>query len=647
MRRILGFLAVFAAFAAPASADVKGVFKEAWTCAKSVPHSAYTIAKDIKDKGEAVASMSASIGVCTAETGGQPQMLAFTTGVLTMIKASKPDMLPTNQCKSRIHTQMAKPFALGVAGILPNSGAKTKLLSLVEREETSDWIWDTLATAPTPFGTIPRQVDCACDLIDNGLTLADVSAVSNVIKNTSKACAGILDEAGLGFINKWGSAGIAWGKGKYQKLDQGFQALQGKKTALPDEAIQRAYFGVYLKELAENQAAAMLNVFNGDGTAEGAWATSDVDGGWAVESVGYCTHPMTFANVCMIKIADMTNKCKFYYSTTINGGGNVAKCDQWRQDAVAQVTKDANNLVTQANSMTVFRLKLYGHMEKEWLWRLPPCHNYHPNNVLPKNTQNDGNSCDLTAAMNGDIWKLGTYKDNKNEPWNYTATGAYAQARDALVQANYNSDLAHKAVLAGLYAPTQATTLAAWNTPFARDNVRYRWLPKWMPSQPMLGPYGCKGGGKWGPECAAQTEKAFDMVCHGAIRDAFVKSLNVLGVAFKFGEARNNCQLAMRAVVGNATSLQDAGFTEVAAKANAMCPSPTMDRMKSATCRQNLDDIWFSCARPNIHNIFGAALGDTKTCFNNRTLKFMEFKPITPPPMIKIPPGGFRAPRGN
>lgn len=616
----------------PAHADVTGVFKEAWTCAKSLPQSAYTMAKDMKEKGEAVANMSASIGVCTAQTGGQPQVLALVTSVLGGLKASKPDMLPNGQCKSRIQAQAAKPFAMGIASILPSSTVKDKLLSLAQSEQSASWIWDTMKAAPPPFGTIPSQLDCGCDLIDGSLTVADVSAVSNVIKNTSKSCAGILDEAGLGFINDWGSAAIGWTGSKYTALSQGMQKWQGKKEQAPDELVYQAFFGVYVPELSEWMASSTKP----GPSPEDAWAMADQKGGWAAEAVGFCSNTMSWSNVCMIRLADMHKKCHAYFNNVVDGNKLRGKCDQWRSQASTSVAADAARLRLQANAMTVFRLKLFGWLDREWVWRLP---RYNP--LIASNVKPGANGWTSSMAVIEDVWKLGTFTENKDKPWDYQASGVYAAARQALVNANYNQDMASNATLAGAYQATRDATLALWNLPAYVQNERGVRLKKLMPSQPFLAAYGCPGGAL-SQKCMQVVDSLYEKVCHPMIRDGYVLSANVLAASVRVSKAESQCADFLKAVVDSADKLTQTGLTEVQAKSQTACPSSGEDRRRAARCVSNLTELWNQCALPQVGNVLGQYLGAAKKCFGEKTssMKYIPLKPMQEKRFI-LPPGGL------
>lgn len=630
--RLLLSLSLSLGAALPAHSDVKGVFKEAWTCAKSLPQSAYTMAKDVKDKGEAVANMSASVGVCTAQTGGQSQVLATITTILGGIKVSKPDLLPNGQCKARIQAQAAKPFALGIATILPSSGVRDKLLSLAQSEQSVSWIWDTLKAAPPPFGTIPSQLDCGCDLIDGGVTLADISAVSNVIRNTSKSCAGILDEAGLGFINDWGSAAIGWAGSKYTALAQGMQKWQGKKEQAPDEVVYQAFFGVYVPELSEWVASSTKP----NPSPEDAWTMSDYKGGWAAEAVGFCSNEMSWSNVCMIRIADMHRKCNDYFNNVVDGNKLRGKCDQWRSQAVSSVAADAARLRKQANTMTVFRLKLFGWLDREWVWRLPRYNPLVANNVKP-----GANGWTSSMGVYEDVWKLGTFTENKDKPWDYKASGVYAAARTALVNSNYNEAVASDATLAGAYMATRDATLALWNQPAYVQNERDTRLKKLMPTQPFLATYSCPGGAL-SQKCIQVVESSYASVCHPMIRDGYVLSANVLAAAVRVSKAEGQCTDFLKAVVDSAGKLTQTGVTEVQAKSATACPAPSVDRAKAAQCVAGLTTAWNECGIPQVGNVLGQYLGAARKCFQAKTgtLKYIPFKPVQTPKVF-IPPGGF------
>jgi hypothetical protein len=630
-------LGLFAGGMFPAQADVKGVFKEAWSCAKSLPQSAYTMAGDMKDKGEAVASMSASVGICTAQTGGQSQVLATITTILGAMKAAKPDLLPNGQCKARIQAQAAKPFALGIAAILPAGGVRNQLQSLAQSEQSASWIWSTMKAAPPPFGTIPSQLDCGCDLIDGGVTLADISAVSNVIRNTSKSCAGILDEAGLGFINDWGSTAIRWAGSKYTALDQGMQKWQGKKEQAPDELVYQAFFGVYVPQLSEWVASSKKP----NPSPEDAWTMSDYKGGWAAEAVGFCSNEMSWSNVCMIRIADMHRKCNDYFNNVVDGNKLRGKCNQWRAQAVSSVAADAARLKKQADTMTVFRLKLFGWLDREWLWRLPRYNPLVANNVKP-----GANGWSSYTAVYENVWKLGTFTENKDKPWDYTASGVYASARTALVNSNYNEAVASDATLAGAYVATRDATLAVWNLPAYVQIEREMRLKKLMPVQPFSAKYSCPGGAL-SQKCVQVVESSYDSVCHPMIRDGYVLSANVLAAAVHVSKAESQCKEFLGSVVDSAGKLTQAGLTEVQAKSIVGCPAPAQDRMKAAECSANLTTAWNACALPQVGNVSGNFLAEARKCFQAKTgsLKPIPIKPVQGPKMF-IPPGGFPKP-GN
>lgn len=604
----------------PAHADVKGAFKEAWKCVTSMPESAVALGKDVLAKGEAVAAMSATVGVCAAQTGGQPQVLAFTTATLTSIKLSKPELLPSGQCKARIHGQVARPFALGIATVLPDGAVRTKLVKLAESEESAAAIWSTLAGAPPPFGTIPSQLDCACDLIDGGVTLTDLSMIANVIRNTSKSCAGVLDQAGLGFVNDWGSAGIAWLGGAYKTLSGQWQSLQGKKEPAPDEIVYQGMFGAYVPQVARSLATAPPR------TSALSITFTNAPEGWAN------LPPTGYQGGWKITWDDLTKACRDYYDQHKFADDHKGKCNAFRDHAAAQASKDGERLRTQGIAIIVFKQRLYQWIKDHWLWRLPPCEFYGVEGVGHR-AKGDENMCDLVTELASDRWKLGAFKENKSEPWAFTATGVYAAARDALVQSGYDQDLAHKATLAGTGPAVRDTTLALWNQTGHKNNVRYRWLPQWMPRKPMLEAHGCPAGGAIAKECVTQVEKTFDAICHPMIRDAYVLPVNVLGVAFKLGEAKASCQKLLEAIVSNATTLRDKGLEAVQAKAGPACPTPSEDRAKAAACTTKLSTIWEGCATKQVGNVLSNPIGAATQCFQNATKT-----------MLHVPPGALQQP---
>lgn len=582
----------------PAHADVAGAFKAAWKCAKEVGASAASLGKDLVNKAEAVANMSAAAATCTATAGGQAQVLAFVTTTLGTIKASDASLLPTGKCKERIHAQLAKPFALGIAALLPDGSAKKSLLSLTTSDQGASWIWSTLSSAPPPFGTIPSQLDCGCEMIDGALTLTDMSTVANAIKNTSKACAGVLDEVGLGFLNDWGSAVFGFFGGTYKAIAGKWEQWQGKKEPAPDEIAYQGLYGVYVPNIATRLALLAK------GTKASTQKFEAASGGWS-NYTNYQQPLQTWG--------DLLRLCKDYYKA--RRGDQSGKCAGFETRAQSQAETEGDKLRTQATSMTVFRMKLYGWLDKEWLWRQPPCQIY-GNPTYQTTAKGDENKCTIEPFMANDRWKLGTYKDNKVEPWNYTATGLYDRARKALVEANYDMDVAHQAVLAGAYVQLQKATLDQWNHPGAVANVRARWLPQWMPTAPMGGAYGCAAG-PIGKECEKILPTTFDKVCHPLMRDAWVLGPGVFDVAMRFGAAKTNCTKLLTSITNNSTALVDAGGKDVPAKAQTYCPPPDKDRQKAATCVQKLSTYWDECAVKQV-GAFGGALDPTRKCFENK-----------------------------
>lgn len=600
--------------APPATADVAGVFKEAWKCAKSVPGSVEALGKDVLTKAEAVASMTASAATCTAGAGGQAQVLAFVTTSLGTLKATSDVLKPG--CKAAVMGAAAKPLALGIAALVPDGAVKQQIEKLAESNAAATALWDQIAKLPDPIGFVPKQLNCGCDLVEGAITLSDMSTVANVIKNTSKACAGILDQAGLGFLNDWGSAAIGWIGDGYHALSSAWQGWQGKKDAAPDEAVYQGEFGAYVPGLARDLAQAAPNT---DPFSLPLFAAGN---GWANGKTNYQKqNKLTWAEL----VAD----CKDYYDQHKFPGDNKAKCDGFKQRAADTARKDSGRLRLQGTSMAVFRLKLDGWLKSEWVWRLPPC------DTKPGND----NGCRAIDFDNQYAWNLGTFKEDKSEPWNYQATGLYARARAALPEAAYDTDLAHRAVLAGAWPYMQARTRAIWESHSSAP--RNKWLAQWMPQPAFTAAYGCAAGnGAIGAACPKEVEKAFDGTCTPQLRDAYVTTPNVLAAGFRFNTAKDTCTKLLNAVVANAKTLADAGVKAVPERAQGKCPPPDKDRAAAAACLKTIADAWESCGASQVGNVLSDPVGKAKACFDTTTLKMQATVPDKKD--VKAPAGGIK-----
>ncbi len=235
-------------------ADVTGTFKAAWNCAKGTLAASGGEASDIYKKGEVLASLEVTGGKCAAEASVDETGFAAVSGSIVAIKIASPGSLPNGQCLSTLKKSLAKPFAGALASLVPIASAKQKLISMAQSDAGSDAVWSQLQIAPPPLSPLVGHADCACTLIDNGVTLTDMSVVAKTIRATSQSCSAMLDQSGLGFVNKWGTAAIGWAKGALATASKAWQSAQGKTPPGPDEAVFYGFYGIFWRKISPTRS---------------------------------------------------------------------------------------------------------------------------------------------------------------------------------------------------------------------------------------------------------------------------------------------------------------------------------------------------------------------------------------------------------
>lgn len=493
---------------------------DAWKCVKGTAGSAITISAELAMKAEDVAAITGSAAYCTA-AAGNPTPYAVTTAALASLRAAKPSLFAGGKgsCLKGVQSIVARPFGEGVHMIIPSSPQvplgliKTELGKILASEGGQGYIWQAMSNGPAQL--ITSQVECACTSIDAAIDLADYREIASAIKAASKSCAAALDD-----IN--GALKDVLGIDIADDLQETWHEAKGlwlkiKHTVAPDmmgpDAAYAQFFAPYVASRAERAVT------------DPNWVAWKGEGGDAADIWGRC--------------ADYYNN----YSLTTEaknllGGKSVGQqiCDPLRDarfyPTVTARAKHLKNLVDlRANVMK----GMFTRFDKDpWvnnkiLVRMPR----EPAGVTLPGQMPKPESFAYPNKAVARVYLLdsyvGTAKDG-DKPWNWTGTGAYKVAYDA-VKAGADPEKALDLAYAAIGVQFQERVRARWDE--HKDWVSAYWLSVLIPpagkSNPFGvdttgGPYNCPNAEPAKAACVKAVNAAFDKSCHKQIADAVTGS---------------------------------------------------------------------------------------------------------------------------
>lgn len=500
--------------------------------------SSVSIGADLYKKGEALAKDLGPLSVCLAKSGPEGQALVATSSAITALRLAKPSLLPKGQCEPRIKGIVTKPFAMGLASILPDSGAKTSLLNAAKSETANALVWNQIGQLPPPFSSVPNQIECGCLISDGALTLADVSAITNAIAKTSETCAKMLDSLGLGFINDIGSYAGKLGKSlAYGASGQWDEWVLGQSNPLAPGAVFEAYFGSHLNVLA----AAMAEKPN-------AWQGTKFNntGG---PGCSYNTNAGTWGPGCYVTLDELAGLCAAYYDDHKMSIGNGEKaCSSYKETVVAGATPLAKHYAAEIALPGLYLIYLNTWIDDEWAWRLPKRAGF---------AQADGTFSVVSwsslqaqnefAAITGSASKV---PSKLYAGQSYEAFGVLATARALLNGVQFNPNLAVALAFAGAHEPARDKAREIW----AKERTGYTLvqLQEWLPQPKMGYRYGCAPG--LAKECAAAMEVRFDKSCFKPLSELYLTGPSIkgqTGLAFvaRLNDEKKKCMAVLSPVL--------------------------------------------------------------------------------------------------
>lgn len=626
--------------------------KSALTCAQKTAGATWDVSQDVAKKYATIAKVGGTIATCQAMGGNDQYTFPVTLGIIGGIKLASPSTLPNGQCKVRIHNLLAKPFAEGVSLVVPPSSAKTQLQKILASDETGEALWGVVSELPPPIMTYTAMVDCACTVIDDGVTLTDLSVYGAAINGVSKTCGAFLDDVGLGFINDYGNAAIEWTGQTYSDTTGWWDKnILGQAQHADPETVYKMYWAPY--EI--DQAAQILTKGNGAYrwhaqsnvmpdqviSAFPSWseANNDPDPTKAVNALGCslwgkCQNtnnasPATnqtsfFDNVkkadatcksslsCTTNLKQIWSQCVTYYDTHTASLDHARQwCDTMRDQRFGPASKKLAQQFgadIQTRELVQKRLDaLKAELGSNWTWRLP----HHPSQVKTEtfSTWSDQEAANIILGFVGDAKP---WIDAKYYPWKYATTGVFAAAREALLVTNWNPSKAVDLAFVDITVKLQDNLRNAWNKWGYWDGGTR--LNEWLPTDPFGGKYGCPSSGVLSKACIADVEAIYKNSCAEPVRDVHLNAphrfdLDNPGLMMK--KVKESCLAKIQPRIQLSLALQDTAH-DVPALSKNLCDSLPSRSDEQLDCLHQLDQIWEDCTTSTYQN--NQSVGQAKAC---------------------------------
>ena len=595
MRIAIVVLTLFCGGAAQASA-----LSDSWKCAKNAGMSSVSIGADLYKKGETLAKDAGPLSVCLAKTGPEGQALIATSSAITALRLAKPSLLPKGQCEPRIKGIVTKPFAMGIASILPNGGAKTSLLNAANSEMANGLVWDQIGQLPPPFSSVPNQIECGCLISDGALTLADISAITNAIAKTSESCATMLDSLGLGFINDIGSYAGKLGKSlAYGASGKWDEWVTGQSDPLAPGAVFEIFFGKYLDgvavAIAKDPKGWPGTKFNNTGGP----------------GCSYDTNSGTWGPGCYVTLDELAGLCATYYDEHKMSLSNGKKaCASYKETVVVAATPLAKRYAAETALPGLFLIYLKSWVDDQWAWRLPKRAGFEQaDGSMSVVSWSSLDAQNQFSAITGSASKV----PSKVSPGQgYDAVGVLATAKTLLNGVQFDPNLAVALAFAGAQEPARDKARETWGK--ERFSYALVQLQEWLPKPVMGYRYGCAPG--LAKECATAMEARFDKSCFKPLSELYLTGPSIkgqTGLAFvaRLNDEKKKC-LAVLAPVLPASQKIAAGLD---AHIKNQCTADRYGEMNAA-CVAEKSAGYKDCAL----TVMQAGKDDVGQCLSARSL---------------------------
>jgi hypothetical protein len=572
-------------------------FSDAWKCAKATGKASVAVGTDVYKKGEILAKKAGPLSLCLVENGPEEQALVVTSSALTALRLAKPSLLG-NECESRIKGLATKPFANALATLIPSSSLKDKLVAAATSDVANDEVWSLIEQFPPPVSSVPNQIHCGCLISDSGLSLTDMSEVTDAVAETSQKCGSMLDSAGLGFINKLG--------GYASKLAEDFASdvsgtydeyVKGQDNPDPSAAVYQERYGDRLDETAHNIA--------------------NHPNSWQSDTYWICNSSLS----CEVTLADITAGCIDYYDNHKMSAKTATKvCTDYQNAMVSAASIKAKHIVPKATFAALPKLidaQMMGWLKNDWAWRMPKIYEPPPFG----SPQSEGVVTDFRLKYNGSVtaqylaagWRdvLGDADQLATEFNNYNskpATGIYANAKILILAMVNEPDKAVNLAYAGAMDPLRDKLRAIWQG--NRKRYGFYQLHEWYPTPTWSYRYDCPRDLE--KTCATLLEEKFDKTCYKPMSEFSITgpkpNLKIGGYySTQYIKKSSACKAGLAPIIARAKKLSAAGPATIA----GLC-SERLDRDAKSECNQQLIDNYESCA----NDALKAGLDDASDCFD-------------------------------
>lgn len=655
--RRLALACVFGLSAMSQQASAGNPLDSAWDCAKASAGGAANIGADLAKKAETIASMSGELGVCLGKSGADQTGFAITMGAITAIKLASPDTLPNGQCKPRIHGLLARPFAEGISAVMPASGAKDELIELIKSPETGEALWDQFSSLPPPVMTYASHVDCSCMLIDNAVSLADLSAVGNAIEDISENCSAFLDDAGLGFINDYGTAAIQWTGEAYSDASGWWdRSVLGQSKHADPDTVYQMYWGMY----EVDQANQILTKGNGvlpwhrqsnvmaKEIADAGFAS--LGSGWSLqaenpgEAISKAVEKCYSGNNCTTSLGSIYSQCVTYYDNHTASKEHAqewctAMRDQRFMPAAQKLAKEFDADI-RTRLLVEERLDVYHKQLLRWQWRMPRRPGYQPGDTFNGWTAQQTDN--IALANLGHAQAFGAFSRG---PWDYQLSGVFQAAREVLPNVGWDPNKATELAFKGVEPTIANNILKAWAEWSYWDKTSR--LGEWLPTPPFGGKYGCPANGPLASACVGKVLNTYDKVCALPVRDAHLNAkdmLDLTGTGRRLDTVKKNCLSWIVPQTERAVLLSDP-IAEVGGYTQEFCADLPSRSQEQQDCQRRVSDEWVECAVETYEAGKGAdaarqCLADWARGYRARRMQGTRITPTPAPGSVQAPQAG-------
>ena len=583
MRRLIMRVVLVCGLALGAgSAAHANALKDSWNCAKASGNLAIKSQTDLYKKAEAMAEKAGPLAVCLAQTGPEGQALVVTSSALTALRLAKPSLLPKGQCEPRIKGLATKPFAMGIAALMPSGGAKSSLLSAANSSDANDLVWNQIDSSPPPISSISNQIKCGCLISDGALTLTDISEITNAIAGASDTCASMLDSLGLGFINDIGSyAGKLAKSLAYGVSGQWDETIGGQSDPGPPGAVFETFFGRHLNEVAVNMAK-----------NSSSWQSKTYGNqqGW---KCNYNMNSGAWEGQCYVTLEQLNALCADYYDEHKMSAANGKKtCNSYRDTLLAAAGAKSKYYAATAALPSLYNMTVNDWLKTEWLWRFPTtyqpgAYNFDNGNVSSW-SKSDPQATGLRNQWSDVVGSPFTNPTSVVAGENYTADGILAISRALVLEVGNDPQKATALAFASTISPLQDRVRKAWGD--NRSNVAFYNLREWYPKPTFGFRYGCSSGEIEGA-CAAAMEAKFDTSCFTPLSELFVTAQYSSGFPARYMGVKTKCMAELAPILVAAAKLDG----DMASATQAMCTERAA-REEIAACNEKARKLYYDCA---------------------------------------------------